>query len=74
MIIFKATKGNKTDKRLIYVEIDKGTMGLSKIREKIVGYNLYLQKGIHKKIDMNNIYVYICVCMCLCEYIYACLV
>jgi len=41
-------KGN-TYKRLFFVEIDMGTMGLRDIRDKLIGYNLYLEKKYHLK-------------------------
>ena len=35
-------------KRLVFLEIDRGTMNLERIRDKLIGYNLYLEKSLHK--------------------------
>lgn len=34
---------------LYFLEIDRGTEGLERIREKLIGYNLYLNQNIYKK-------------------------
>lgn len=35
---------------LYFLEIDRGTHGLEKVREKVLGYELYHQKGIHRSL------------------------
>jgi hypothetical protein len=40
--------------RLYFVEIDRGTMGLKKIREKILAYYFYLKQGSFRKFGKFN--------------------
>lgn len=50
LIILKAERDGKTHDRLLFLEIDRGTHGLEKIREKVHGYYLYHTKGLHRPI------------------------
>lgn len=40
--------------KLIFLEIDRATEGLSVIKNKVIGYNLYKQKKIFKKYEKVN--------------------
>lgn len=35
--------------KLIFVEIDRGTMGMNALKDKVVGYSLYNRQGVYKK-------------------------
>lgn len=50
LIILKAERNGKLHDRLLFLEIDRGTHGLEKIREKVHGYYLYHAKGLHRPI------------------------
>ncbi|MBO6792094.1 MAG: replication-relaxation family protein [Dinoroseobacter sp.] len=54
LIILKAERNGKVHDRLLFLEIDRGTHGLEKIREKVHGYYLYHAKGLHRPILENN--------------------
>ncbi len=58
LIVLSALKSEH--QALYFLEIDRGTEGLSKIREKITGYRLYLEQEIHRKYcDVNSFTVLI---------------
>lgn len=48
LILLTAERNGQTYDRLYFLEIDRGTHGLEKLREKIHGYYLYHAKGLHK--------------------------
>ena len=49
LVILKWEDDNSSEKSLYFVEIDRGTEGLERIREKVIGYSLYANQGIYKK-------------------------
>jgi hypothetical protein len=49
LILISIELKGKTYKRLIFLEIDMGTMGMDKLRDKLIGYKLYLDKKHHLK-------------------------
>jgi len=49
VIVLEAEIDGRSFKRLYFLEIDRGTHGLEKIRDKVTGYNLYFKKDLHKK-------------------------
>lgn len=50
MIVLTAELDGQRFDSLYFVEIDRGTHGLEKLREKIHGYHLYHTKGLHKQL------------------------
>ena len=54
LIILKAERNGNIHDRLLFLEIDRGTHGLEKIREKVHGYYLYHAKGLHRPIIEKN--------------------
>ena len=49
LIILKGRGELERHQRLYFLEIDRGTETLGTIRNKVVGYNLYLRNGVFKK-------------------------
>jgi hypothetical protein len=49
LIILRGRDDFAKYQRLYFLEVDRGTMGLERIREKVIGYNLYKQLKIYQK-------------------------
>jgi hypothetical protein len=49
LLILRGRGDYRAFQRLVFLEIDRGTAPLHVIREKVIGYNLYRQHGIHRK-------------------------
>ena len=49
LIILRGKGRYEQFQRLFFLEIDRGTESLPRIRDKVIGYNLYLKEGVHKK-------------------------
>lgn len=49
MLILQGLGEFASYKRLFFLEIDRGIMPLRRIQEKVLGYNDYLQQGVHKE-------------------------
>lgn len=49
LIILKGKGKYEQFQKLYFLEIDRGTEGLSRIRDKVIGYNLYLREEVYKK-------------------------
>lgn len=54
LIVLKWEDENSTEKSLYFVEIDRGTEGLERIRDKIIGYSLYAKKMMYKNYVLLN--------------------
>jgi len=49
LIILKGRGAYEKFQRLYFLEIDRGTETLERIRQKVIGYNIYLKENIYKK-------------------------
>lgn len=49
LIVLRGKGRYESFQRLYFLEIDRGTEGLSVLRDKLIGYNLYYQEAIFKK-------------------------
>jgi len=49
LIILSGTGKFENYKKLLFLEIDRGTEGLSVIKDKVIGYHLYQQKKVFQK-------------------------
>ena len=46
LIVLSASKDGKTGSKLIFLEVDRGTEGLDRIRDKLTGYHLARDKDL----------------------------
>lgn len=49
LIILSAKRGGKAASRLIFLEVDRGTQGLERIRDKLTGYHLAREQGLFRQ-------------------------
>ncbi len=49
MLILQGLGEFEAHKRVLFLEIDRGTMPIRRLQDKVLGYDLYHQQGIHKK-------------------------
>lgn len=54
LIVLRAEINGKRYDSLYFLEVDRGTHGLEKIREKVHGYYLYHTKGLHKQLVSSS--------------------
>lgn len=54
LIILEWSDGTSSEKSLYFVEIDRGTEGLERIRDKVIGYSLYAKQKMFEKYGKFN--------------------